>query len=78
MLEYYPPTLKLKGLGERIWGQEGVERGLILMDPRERQRLEDVERRKKMGKGPPKKGKWKERERSGWCLAGAAGALLAL
>lgn len=60
MLEYYPPTLKLKGLGERIWGQEGVERGLILMDPRERQRLEDVERRKKMGKGPPKKGKWRE------------------
>ncbi|PWN20795.1 hypothetical protein BCV69DRAFT_283012 [Microstroma glucosiphilum] len=56
MLEYYPPTLKLKGLGERIWGQEGVERGLLLMDPRERQRLEDVERRKKMGKGPPKKG----------------------
>ncbi|KAN0060982.1 mitochondral 37S ribosomal protein S27 [Thecaphora frezii] len=50
MLAYYPPTLNFRALEKLV---PGLGR---LQDPRELQRLKDVERKKMLGKGPPKKG----------------------
>ncbi|WFD42178.1 mitochondral 37S ribosomal protein S27 [Malassezia psittaci] len=50
MLRYYPPQLNLKTL------REAVPAIGPLMLPEEKQRLQDVERKKMLGKGPPKKG----------------------
>jgi small subunit ribosomal protein S33 len=67
MLKYYPPTLSIKTvnsfltapgmpLHRKTWqAPDGTKRrGLI--HSKELQRLEDVERKKAIGKGPPKKG----------------------
>lgn len=67
MLNYYPPTLSIKTVnsfltapGLRMHNEtwkapDGtVRKGLIL--PKELQRLKDVERKRAIGKGPPKKG----------------------
>ncbi len=62
MLTYYPPQLKLRGLLNSVAhlpGPDGKPFGKtndVLVAPHEAQRLIDVERRKFMGKGPPKKG----------------------
>ncbi|EPQ28368.1 uncharacterized protein PFL1_04195 [Pseudozyma flocculosa PF-1] len=50
MLTYYPPTVNYRTLELLV---PGLGR---LQDPKELQRLEDVERKKMLGKGPPKKG----------------------
>ncbi|TKY89387.1 hypothetical protein EX895_001918 [Sporisorium graminicola] len=50
MLAYYPPTVNFRSL-EKI--APGLGR---LQDIREIQREKDVERKKMLGKGPPKKG----------------------
>lgn len=61
MLRYYPPTLNLRSIVNRFESfkyldpETGKEKS-HLMHPREAQRLADVERKKKIGKGPPKKG----------------------
>lgn len=50
MLRYYPQQLSFKNIN-------ALNSGLPkLIDPRETQRLKDVERKKALGKGPPKKG----------------------
>jgi small subunit ribosomal protein S33 len=54
MLRYYPANLNLSSLSSVVPGL--LAPGEKLLDPREAQRLEDVERRKGLGKGPPKKG----------------------
>ncbi len=51
MLAYYPPTVNLRAI-EKL--APGLGR---LQDVREIQREKDVERKKMLGKGPPKKGK---------------------
>lgn len=51
MLAYYPPTVNLRAI-EKL--APGLGR---LKDVREIQREKDVERKKMLGKGPPKKGK---------------------
>jgi small subunit ribosomal protein S33 len=67
MLGYYKPQLQLKSIMNALpANQRGFEyqKGLsgeeadriVLMDPVEVQRLKDVERKKLLGKGPPKKG----------------------
>lgn len=50
MLKYYPPQFKLSTIfaGEPAFGK--------LVHPRETQRWADVERKRAIGKGPPKKG----------------------
>lgn len=53
MLAYYPPTVNFRSL-EKI--APGLGR---LQDIREIQREKDVERKKMLGKGPPKKGKFR-------------------
>lgn len=50
MLRYYPPYLKLRSV------QSAVPEIGHLIAPRELQRFADVERKRIMGKGPPKKG----------------------
>ncbi|WFD35714.1 mitochondral 37S ribosomal protein S27 [Malassezia cuniculi] len=50
MLRYYPPFLKLRSLRTAV-----PEIGHLL-EPSEVQRFADVERKRIMGKGPPKKG----------------------
>lgn len=52
MLTYYPPTVNFRSI-EKL--APGLGR---LQDVRETQRLKDVERKKMLGKGPPKKGKF--------------------
>ena len=52
MLNYYPPTLSLASIIREFPGME-------LVDATEQQRLQDVEDRKKRGKGAPKKAKSK-------------------
>lgn len=59
MLEYYPPSLRLGSLGLFEHPEEGEE-AFRLRDAKEVQRLKDVERKKKLGKGPPKKGELRE------------------
>ncbi|SYW80077.1 related to RSM27 - mitochondrial ribosomal protein, small subunit [Ustilago bromivora] len=49
MLAYYPPTVNFRSI-EKL--APGLGR---LQDVRETQRLKDVERKKMLGKGPPKK-----------------------
>ncbi|KAE8220903.1 hypothetical protein CF319_g5644 [Tilletia indica] len=70
MLSYYPPTLKLSEVrkflldGRRLAGlPDDTDRSAaevvaarMVYTPYELQRLEDVKRRKALGKGPPKKG----------------------
>lgn len=52
MLRYYPAQLNYKSFN-------ALEPSLPkLLDPRETQRLKDVERKKVLGKGPPKKGEF--------------------
>ncbi|KAI3625841.1 hypothetical protein CBS9595_001202 [Malassezia furfur] len=50
MLRYYPPQLNLRTVRDAV---PGIGR---LMFPEEKQRFADVERKKMLGKGPPKKG----------------------
>lgn len=50
MLTYYPPTVNFRSI-EKIAPSLGR-----LQDIREIQREKDVERKKMLGKGPPKKG----------------------
>lgn len=50
MLKYYPPQLNLKSI------REAVPAMGRMTFPEEIQRLADVERKKMLGKGPPKKG----------------------
>lgn len=50
MLQYYPPQLNLKTIRQAV---PSIGR---LTFPEELQRLADVERKKMLGKGPPKKG----------------------
>lgn len=50
MLRYYPPQLNLKTLRDAV---PAIGR---LTFPEEMQRLADVDRKKMLGKGPPKKG----------------------
>lgn len=52
MLQYYPPVISIAAIARNR--TLPALRGL--RDPREVQRLEDVARRREMGKGPPKKG----------------------
>ncbi|PWN25064.1 hypothetical protein BDZ90DRAFT_76289 [Jaminaea rosea] len=55
MLNYYPPSLRLRSLG--LFENPGGEgERFFLQDAKEVQRLKDVERKKRLGKGPPKKG----------------------
>lgn len=54
MLTYYPPTVNFRSI-EKL--APGIGR---LQDVREIQREKDVERKKMLGKGPPKKGKYDE------------------
>lgn len=65
MLKYYPPVLNLRSfqnmfpeLKEVIVDPETGKKTVksLLVDPREDQRLLDVEKKKAIGKGPPKKG----------------------
>lgn len=53
MLTYYPPTVNFKSI-EKLAPSLGR-----LQDVREIQRQKDVERKKMLGKGPPKKGKFR-------------------
>ncbi|PKI83212.1 mitochondral 37S ribosomal protein S27 [Malassezia vespertilionis] len=50
MLKYYPPQVNLRSI------REAVPAMGRLTFPEEKQRLADVERKKMLGKGPPKKG----------------------
>lgn len=50
MTQYYPAQVSFREL-RRVVPELG-----LLVDPRETQRLKDVERKKMLGKGPPKKG----------------------
>ena len=60
MLGYYPPTTRLRDIGRQIWGMQGEkEEGLMLMSAKEAQRFEDVARKRRLGKGPPKKGEYR-------------------
>lgn len=52
MLAYYPPTVNFRAIQKLV---SGLGR---LQDVRETQRLKDVERKKMLGKGPPRKGKF--------------------
>ncbi|KAF7308659.1 Mitochondrial 37S ribosomal protein S27 [Mycena chlorophos] len=52
MVNYYPHVVNIAAIA-----RENPE--MELVDPRERQRLEDVEDRKRRGKGTPKKAKTK-------------------
>ena len=52
MLSYYPPTVNFRAI-EKFAPSLGR-----LKDARELQREKDVERKKMLGKGPPKKGKF--------------------
>jgi len=52
MMNYYPPTLSLSSIIRQFPEME-------LVDAAEQQRLQDVEDRKKRGKGAPKKAKSK-------------------
>jgi small subunit ribosomal protein S33 len=52
MMNYYPPTLSLSSIVRQF-----PEMGLV--DTEEKQRLQDIEDRKKRGKGAPKKAKTK-------------------
>ncbi|KAF9653869.1 hypothetical protein BDM02DRAFT_1094849 [Thelephora ganbajun] len=52
MTDYYPPTLSLSSIIRQFPEME-------LVDAAEKQRLQDVEDRKKRGKGAPKKAKSK-------------------
>ena len=54
MMNYYPPTLSLSSIIRQFPEME-------LVDATEQQRLQDVEDRKKRGKGAPKKAKSKGR-----------------
>ncbi|UZJ53396.1 hypothetical protein CBS101457_002716 [Exobasidium rhododendri] len=61
MLKYYTPTVNLRSFAasfpelNRLDPETGrIKSGLI--DPAEVQRLKDVEKKKAIGKGPPKKG----------------------
>lgn len=56
MLAYYPPTLNLRTARPSRENGEADEE--VFMTPAERQRLIDVERKKSIGKGPPKKGEF--------------------
>ncbi|PWN93969.1 hypothetical protein FA10DRAFT_283581 [Acaromyces ingoldii] len=59
MLQYYPPSLNLRSvlrIAPNALRPEDVDPVTRLIDPREVQRLKDVERKKMLGKGPPKKG----------------------
>lgn len=61
MLKYYPPTLNLRSFAAsfpdlRIFDPETGKSKSGLLDPVEVQRLKDVEKKKAIGKGPPKKG----------------------
>lgn len=58
MLSYYPSTVNFKSIQKLA---PGLGR---LQDARETQRLKDVERKKMLGKGPPKKGKYAPPSRS--------------
>ena len=68
MLAYYPPTVSLKPLNKALYGPGGPHHGETwqapdgttrtgLIDLKELQRLKDIEHKKSVGKGPPKKGK---------------------
>lgn len=68
MLNYYPPTISLKSVSRALYGPGGPHEGETwqapdgttrsgLIDLKELQRLQDVEHKKAIGKGPPKKGK---------------------
>jgi len=50
MLKYYPPQIKLSTIRAAVPGMPE------LMLCEEVQRLKDVERKRMLGKGPPKKG----------------------
>ncbi|PWN36955.1 uncharacterized protein FA14DRAFT_159225 [Meira miltonrushii] len=67
MLAYYPPTVSFKPLNKALYGPGGPHEGETwqapdgttrtgLIDLKELQRLHDVEHKKAIGKGPPKKG----------------------
>jgi small subunit ribosomal protein S33 len=61
MLRYYPPTLNLRTFKAQFKELQMIdpETGKVkstLTSPDEAQRLIDVERKKAIGKGPPKKG----------------------
>lgn len=68
MLAYYPPTISLKPLNKALYGPGGPRHGETWQAPdgttrtgliklKELQRLKDIEHKKAVGKGPPKKGK---------------------
>ena len=65
MINYYPPTLSIAQIRREIpeWSS--------LVDEAEQQRLQDIEDRKKRGKGAPKKAKSKGALISCWpsCFA---------
>ncbi|KAF7309614.1 Mitochondrial 37S ribosomal protein S27 [Mycena indigotica] len=52
MVNYYPQVVNVAAIARE-------HKGLELIDPKEHQRLEDVEDRKRRGKGNPKKAKTK-------------------
>lgn len=58
MLAYYPPKLNIARVAS-------MYPDLELVDEDEQTRLEDIEYRRKRGKGPPKKLKKNESRRSG-------------
>lgn len=57
MLQYYPATIKWNHNNIYTTNpQTGEKERLTFMDQREKVRLQDVARKKAIGKGPPKKG----------------------
>jgi small subunit ribosomal protein S33 len=65
MLKYYPPILNLRSFAPMFpelatYNEETGKMKTVLQDSKEVQRLLDVERRKAMGKGPPKKGECRQ------------------
>lgn len=70
MLNYYPPAVNMRPISKQLFGPGGPLDGMAwkapdgslrrhIVDPKEFQRLADVERKRKLGKGPPKKGMYK-------------------
>jgi len=53
MVRYYPPRITFRDIEKMLHGEFGVT------DLAEQQRLDDVEERKRRGKGTPKKAKKK-------------------
>jgi small subunit ribosomal protein S33 len=63
MLKYYPPVLNLRSFARNFpelatYNEETGKMKTILTTAYEIQRLEDVERKKSIGRGPPKKGEY--------------------